>query len=1002
MVAINNTSSLNLSRRLALKLLGLVGFWLLAFCLLGATKAHAFVSLHPDPAWWGGIPSNQRSALESCDTQTPPVQTPGFAYWISPSGQPSVDSSATTYQASSGQTSFSFEWHVSAAVCYTNSAVTTSADHISNIGVSGGGSVTGINYGSDERILSFNPYNEVGIYATGGTGFTWNAPSSLSAGTHVINITIYGDTINQFTDGSTGCVGGGGNTSGLHAHSECPQGGITFSITINVTAASYTVQGYRINQTNGAPLSCGTAVAGGQASGSNPFNMGPFTGTIQTYSDAPTVTCSGNTYNYTGSDICYNSVVSSAGHCSDGNLASNSTLVPRSPSDPTTRTGGPPYYLDVRFYYQPTNTCPNVPNMSQQINFQYVAGPSTGTWDGPIFYQKFNPQRDYFWRYPYSTAAPGSTVHQIDSISPANSNYYHSDVSGNHGIVLNYSSYFSSNPNTTYQPQINYHYIYTYDGTLYVHNYGTGTTGPSSGDPTIPAIASTTSADSGVKNYSGTVYGPLLGPCNNPIPTLTCTVTQAPGGINQTAIFDASGGSGTFSWSGGGSPPSQTGSRFTTSWSTYGSHTVTVVSGDGQSRTCTVNIPYPPVQCYYAGGLNPYPNQSVTFQALYGNGTFSWKKDGVNAGVSTSSYTTSFSTTGTHTVSVTSGNTATCTVNVVPPPLEPYLRVYGGDVVAGSGLGAACKPTYPLGIASKIPQIIAYNNYPSGPGGSGSATNLAAFALSIITQFTSATGRVSPNVPLPGKGLSFSNTIGDPNFGGNFNTTTPAGGTTLGCANDYTAPSGLTPLPISDVGSAVLNSGSYSMGSAGITSSLPGIGLDSSGHGKKIAIYATGNVFIVGNQIIYANSGSWTSVDQIPSFYLVVRGNIYIDSSVTKLDGVYVALPDPVTNADGVIYTCANTTNTTSPPLYLYKTATLYTPCNNQLVINGSFIAKQVKFQRTHGDIPSSSNAQLYTDTNIAEVFRYGPELWLNGAAAGTSSQTAPKYDAITSLPPIL
>lgn len=1137
-------------QRLILKLVGLVGLWLLLMLVMGNRQAHAFVSLHPDPNNWGGIPGSVRSALENCDTQAPPVQTPAFETWISPSGQPQSMGPVTV---PSGQNYIDLEFHISAAVCYTNSAVTESADYTSSATASIGGSFYGI--ANTERPLSFSPYNEVGIYVPSGTSFRYTLPAgqTFTSNTSVL-ITLYGDTINHFTSGQNGCVGGGGVVGSVHDHGNCPQGGVTFQVNVNVTPPSpsaYTVQGYRVNQATGAPLPCGSASAGGQSSASQPFSMGPFTGGVSVSADTPTITCSGVTYTYVSRIFCYNSTIASSTTCSDGSATHTGTSNPTSPGDPNIQPGGPPKYIDFRFYYSGPS-CPNVPVPTRQINFSpltdYAPGDSVaGNVDNA---PDAGHYRQYF--YKYTTAFAN---HQIDSINPANSNYTHSDdqPSPNHGIILDYTSYFSGNPNQAYQPQINYHYNWTRSGRLYVRTWNKwglfwesstgGFGGVQSNGGTGVIWPLTTSS---TQTLYGTVYGPSLGPCNSQPPTLSCSPSSQTVGLNQTATITATGGSGTFSWSGGGSPPSGSGSSFSTSWSTTGSHTVTVTSGDGQTRTCTVNInaptltcsppnqtvntgqtaffnasggtgsytwstsgastnsgsgvsfstswsttgsktvtvnspgatpatcnvnvimPAPVIGCSLSAtpatgsastirtlswtvtgaptgatiaaspgpspgtvspsdssiswtvgtnttftmtvtkaGATPYtcppvtvtvdvecgnpsvnanPGQTVFFAGNGGNGTYTWTQDPGGSAVTPvtqPTFQTSYSALGTHFVHVNSGgSTANCAINVTAPPFKPYLRVYGGDVAAGSGFGATCSQ------AHNSAQILTFNN----GLGSGSGTQFAAFALDIINGFSTANGR--PTDPKPPAGLSFSNTAGDPVYGGAF-------GNQPVCAVDYWSTSVTTPT----IGSPT-DVGSLSQSNYAISARTTLNGNTPIPNGKKLAIYATDDVLITGSGIRYLNGDPgnwWIHTADIPSFYLVVKGhNIYIDSSVTRLDGVYVALPDASGN-NGTIYTCTNGFNlwdssgTGSP-------TSLHGHCQNQLLINGSFIANRVKFQRTKGDIGGSSNGQLKTDPNIAEIFNYTADLWLTSPAAGrpSGSSGTGNYDSITSLPPVL
>jgi hypothetical protein len=316
-------------------------------------------------------------------------------------------------------------------------------------------------------------------------------------------------------------------------------------------------------------------------------------------------------------------------------------------------------------------------------------------------------------------------------------------------------------------------------------------------------------------------------------------------------------------------------------------------------------------------------------------------------------------------------NPTTCSGSIIIAS-KPYLRVYGGDVVAGAdGLGTACGGTPPTSI------ITTYNNDSAG-GYGGAGTQFGAQATGAINYFTSAMLRSS--LPAPPNGLTFANTT--PPSGGNY-------GGTFGsspCIKDYyatAAAKGITP-PI----------GPYTL-----PNSYNGIA-----NGSHIVVYVNGDA-IISNPITY---GSWTTLAQIPSFYLIVKGNIYIDKGVTSLDGVYVAQDDGT--GKGKIYTCASGTT----PIAANKLAD--TPanggCNSQLTINGAFIAQQVKFLRTFGTLSNAQASETPTSASrscnggtaavcAGEVFVYGPELWLTNPGISSSSSIG-SWQSVTSLPPVL
>lgn len=302
---------------------------------------------------------------------------------------------------------------------------------------------------------------------------------------------------------------------------------------------------------------------------------------------------------------------------------------------------------------------------------------------------------------------------------------------------------------------------------------------------------------------------------------------------------------------------------------------------------------------------------------------------------------------------------------------KPYARVYGGDVMVGGGYETA------PGVCTNNQDaaVIGWNKGASGSYG-GSGVQYAVYALSAIFDTASALG--SSGGASPPTGLSFGNTSADAAnglFGGSFGSAP--------CITNYYAglPGSTLALP-GTVGG--MSDGAYS-GTGDIT--LGGGTVNSNNH---IDVYVDGDVFISGN-ITYGGSGSWTSAS-IPSFRLIVRGDIFIDNDVSQLDGLYVAQANGA--AGGNIYTCA----LDFTPLAL--NGALASTCDNaSLTINGGLVANRVHLSRTVGTLRQSSAAEGPSSTNIAEVINFGPSLWIPQPVDRSGPY---KYDSITSLPPVL
>jgi hypothetical protein len=349
---------------------------------------------------------------------------------------------------------------------------------------------------------------------------------------------------------------------------------------------------------------------------------------------------------------------------------------------------------------------------------------------------------------------------------------------------------------------------------------------------------------------------------------------------------------------------------------------------------------------------------------------------------------------------------------------EPYVHFFGNDVNAGGGFGNGCTTDTTGGIYTFV----------SGAGAqpNGSGAQFGAQALSIIEGFASANLRTGiPTGPTGPKGLTFSNTTtvpsngaDAPGLGGNF-------GLSSYCLPDYygAKPAGLTAQPsgninIDEPDNAGSNPKLYN-GPVTIYTPPPSSNVSKIGNAANEAIYVNGDVYIR-NNITYTGAGSWSSIAQIPSLYVVATGNIYIDPGVTRLDGIYIA--ESNSEGTGIINTCVNVSTT---PFYIYKVSELGGgACDEQLTVNGAFVAKQVFLDRSYSSLRYSHNGENPWDGQsyncgtagidvpfgdpsradcAAEIFNFSPELYLSQPAnTPNSGPTTGIFDYITSLSPVL
>jgi hypothetical protein len=286
---------------------------------------------------------------------------------------------------------------------------------------------------------------------------------------------------------------------------------------------------------------------------------------------------------------------------------------------------------------------------------------------------------------------------------------------------------------------------------------------------------------------------------------------------------------------------------------------------------------------------------------------------------------------------------------------KPYIKAYGGDVLAGI---TAC----PDWGADTTSGIYGFLNTPDR----GSSAQLGVLATGNIDDIGSAMSRGV--APLPAEGLYIGND--GTNFG-------QFGGPR--CPTDYAgyAASGAVDLPAMPANIGTLESGRYRY-----TGSYPAVIAGNISPGKKIYIYAAGSISV--NGITYV--GLATSQADIPFFRITTSGNINIDSGIAQIDGHYVAQ-----GATATIDTCGGLSATD-----------LFANCNSQLRINGSLTAKAIKWRRSNGTLNNATAGELIGSPNFSEAVYFTPEMYIFEPIPAGSATSSIKTDSIISLPPIL
>lgn len=331
----------------------------------------------------------------------------------------------------------------------------------------------------------------------------------------------------------------------------------------------------------------------------------------------------------------------------------------------------------------------------------------------------------------------------------------------------------------------------------------------------------------------------------------------------------------------------------------------------------------------------------------------------------------------------------TCDSGPLTPASRAYFQVWNGDALAGGGFknypSNSCRgpsdPPYitPSGGNDSLGGIVAYGHQAASPS-RGSLADFGAIAMGQIPGnkdgpfgFFSGHGTIFANTGVPG--------LNSTSMGGYLH-----GNSDAHCVDDYFTKTRKTGSPSTFSGNFTVP-GQYTLPSGST------IGSGTIPAGTQITIYVDGDVTIDGN-ISYAPSWDPDNTDDVPYFALIVRGNIFIANSSTRLSGLYVAQP----NLNDVANTGSLVTCTINSPDNSF--------CPNDLVINGAVIAERVRLLRVHGtlgpleaDPAGLCSPTVNTLCPPAEVINFVPSMFI-----GTPFFT-PEYqpiESLFSLPPVL
>ncbi|MXW07182.1 MAG: hypothetical protein F4Z87_03480 [Gammaproteobacteria bacterium] len=301
--------------------------------------------------------------------------------------------------------------------------------------------------------------------------------------------------------------------------------------------------------------------------------------------------------------------------------------------------------------------------------------------------------------------------------------------------------------------------------------------------------------------------------------------------------------------------------------------------------------------------------------------------------------------------------------------VKPYFKVFHGDVGAGGYFGLAnkydsCGVNNETVIRNSSGTIDGFifghssgNDYSTAKG---SSVQYGVQAHNAIAYFYSASQR--PASPTPLKGLSFSNTAGNPDWGGDFGETS--------CISNYWReveniheepnPGGHTPIDI-DLSTIRNNDRKRYVLNYGQNLNIDGFGVNLSDLKATLFVEGEGNVYI-NSDIVNENTAGWNDRSEVGYLLIVVRGNIYIDPSVNRIDAVLVAHPRQDANSwavEGEIWTCHNSSITA---------ANHYASCNSDLVVNGALIAQRVRFGRINNSVIEAVGIPENDTRNATEI----------------------------------
>ena len=341
---------------------------------------------------------------------------------------------------------------------------------------------------------------------------------------------------------------------------------------------------------------------------------------------------------------------------------------------------------------------------------------------------------------------------------------------------------------------------------------------------------------------------------------------------------------------------------------------------------------------------------------------------------------------------------------------KPLVKVYYSDISAGGRFGFgenldACinqeliNPSPPIEASVYThAEDLRFNSTAWGSSAQYGA-RVHDEIIGFYSDFPSPTGKSPPNSL---KGLTFANNDASIAWGGQFGgrarcmpnywrgakrmTDTASPATTLDIGTITTG----TP-PENNVEKLFKPNGLFTL-----TNTAPAVDL-----GLKATIYVEGDL-IIKSDIYNNDSTTFNKFNEMGYIYLIAKGDILIDPSVTHIDAVLVAYSeDSITG--GRIFTCNFDTteniNLRGPdPNIVNKSREYDEKCNQKLIINGALIGREIHLGRIYCETLSSTCSSPTTD-QVGEEINLSPEYFVSTPQLPEFSEWLYNSDSITILP---